>query len=94
MIDPHSAWVISRGLIDVTLMVTWGCFGYLSWAVPAPLSTAITRRLASLSMWCAAILCLAVLIALPAQVASIGDGWCDIGGPGILEYWRDWQVCR
>ncbi|TPJ37162.1 copper homeostasis membrane protein CopD [Mesorhizobium sp. B2-8-3] len=77
MIDPQWLWIAGRAVIDTTLMLLWGCFGYLSLAAPMPLKAAITYRLAGLSAWCVTILGIAVLVILPAQVAYVADGWHD-----------------
>lgn len=84
MIPPDWIWIIGRVAVDTSLIVLWGCFGFLAAAVPLPLRIAVAGRLSCLSIWCIAILGSGLLAILPAQIAGITGGWHQALEPGTV----------
>ncbi|KXO72931.1 copper homeostasis membrane protein CopD [Brucella anthropi] len=84
MINPLSAWIVGRAVIDTVLIVLWGALGSLAVAAPRPLSDVIGRQLSGLSLCSIALLALAVPAVLAAQVAILADGWRGMLDPQIV----------
>lgn len=84
MIDPQGLWILGRAVIDMALMLLWGCCGLFSAAAPAPIRALLVRRFSGVSAICTMMVAVGVLAVLPAQIAVVTDDWRATVDPQTL----------
>jgi len=84
LIDPLGLWIFGRVVIDTSLMVLWGCTGFLSTITPPPLRPVLARRVWGISVICIMMLVVGLLAILPAQIAVVTDDWRATVDPQTL----------
>lgn len=83
MTSAAAALALCRFGRDAAALLLWGASAFLAWFVPRDLAAAVAERLGG---WDAAVAVALVATAaeLPAEAASIGDGWRDALDPGMI----------
>ena len=77
--SPDDALVICRILQDVSSVLLWGTYAYLSTLVPSTLVGTIGRRLTSFRLAGIFIAAGTTFAVLPFEASSLGDGWGSAG---------------
>jgi copper resistance protein D len=77
--SPDDALIICRILQDVSSVLLWGTYTYLSTLVPSTLSRTIDQRLRAFRLMAIAIAVSATFAVLPLEASALGDGWGDAG---------------
>jgi copper resistance protein D len=83
--NTNDALIVCRILQDLSSVVLWGGFGYLTTLVPPTLAATIADRLNLLRIFAILIALVATLAVLPLEAANLGDGWVDVFNPIILK---------
>lgn len=82
--SPDTLLAACRFIHDGALMALWGCFAYLTMLVPERLAGAVSDKLAVWRLAAVGLAAATTLLALPLQVAIIGEGWPDAGNGQML----------
>ena len=69
---------------DAAALLLWGASSYLAWLVPRDIGVEVVARLGKWTGATAAAAAVATVVKLPAEVASIGDGWRDSVDPASV----------
>ena len=69
---------------DAAALLLWGASAYLAWLVPQRLARTVEARLRRAGGAAVAVAALATAAELPAEAASIGDGWRDAFDPVVV----------
>lgn len=77
--SPDDALIICRILQDVSSVLLWGTYSYLSMLMPSTLARTIDQRLRALKLMAIAIAVSATFAVLPLEASALGDGWGDAG---------------
>lgn len=83
--SPDAALAVERALHDAATLLCWGCFGYLATLVPHQLAGAVGARLRGFRVAAIVLAVGATMVALPLEVAAIGDGWSAIADWGTTK---------
>lgn len=75
---------------DAAALLLWGASAYLAWLVPKDIGVEVAARLGKWAGVAVAAAVVATAVKLPAEVASIGDGWRDSVDPtSVLDVLSD-----
>jgi putative copper resistance protein D len=77
--SPDDALIICRILQDVSSVLLWGTYAYLSTLVPFILAETIDQRLRAFRLVAIAIAASATFAVLPLEASALGGGWGDAG---------------
>ena len=69
---------------DAAALVLWGASAYLAWLVPRDIAAEVVARIGRWGAVAVIVVVVAVAAKLPAEVASIGDGWPDAFDPAMI----------
>ena len=84
MNDPAAALALCRFGQDAAASLLWGASAFLWLCVPPGLSAAVALRLRVWALAAAGVALVATLAKLPAEVASVGEGWGDALDPAAV----------
>ena len=77
--NPDDALIICRILQDMSSVLLWGTYAYLSTLVPFTLAGTIDQRLRAMRLVAIAIAVSATFAVLPLEASALGGGWGDAG---------------
>lgn len=83
--SPDHALIICRSLQDISSVLLWGSYSYLSTLVPSTLSETIGKHLRTFRLITTAILISATFAVLPLEASSLGEGWSDAGNLAVSQ---------
>ena len=69
---------------DAAGLLLWGASAFLQWFVPAGLAAVVADRLRRWEFAAVIVAVSATAAKLPAEVASVGDGWRDAADPEMI----------
>ena len=69
---------------DAAALVLWGASAYLAWLVPKDTAAEVVARIGRWGSAAIVVTIVATVAKLPAEVASIGDGWHDGIDPAMV----------
>jgi copper resistance protein D len=77
--SPDDALIICRILQDVSSVLLWGTYAYLSTLVPSPLAETIGQHLRTFRLLAIAVAVGTTFAVLPLEASALGGGWDDAG---------------
>jgi putative copper resistance protein D len=83
--SPDDALIICRILQDVSSVLLWGTYAYLSTLVPSDLAQTIGRHLEAFKLVAIAIAVGTTFAALPLEASRLGDGWGDASDLTVIQ---------
>jgi putative copper resistance protein D len=69
---------------DAAALMLWGASAYLAWLVPKDIVAEVVARIGRWGAVAVIVVVVAVAAKLPAEVASIGEGWRDGFDPAMI----------